>query len=147
MDFMKMALQEAKKGVAKKHGGPFGAVIVRNGKVIARAHNIVLKDNDPTAHAEINVIRKASKKLKKFDLSGCELYVTSEPCPMCLSAIYWARIKKVFFVCSRKDTQKIGFDDKKIYDAFLNKKEIVKSRVVDCEDCKKFVLSYKGKKY
>jgi guanine deaminase len=147
MDFMLEALKEAKKGVKKKHGGPFGAIIVCNEKIIARAHNTVLKDNVAIAHAEINVIRKASKRLKKFDLSGCELFVTSEPCPMCLSAIFWARIKKIYYVCSRKEAQKIGFDDKKIYDAFLNKKELVKSSVVDCKECKKFVLSYNGKKY
>ena len=81
--FLNLAIKEAKKGITKKEGGPFGAIIVCSGKVIASAHNRVVKDNDPTAHAEINAIRKASKKLKRFDLSDCELYATCEPCPMC----------------------------------------------------------------
>ncbi len=122
MDFMKLAIEEAKKGVKKKEGGPFGAVVVRKGKVIAKAHNLVLK-SDATAHAEILAIRKASKKLKSFDLSDCELYTTCEPCPMCYSAIFWARIKEVYFSASRKDARKIGFDDDKLFDILKGKQK------------------------
>jgi len=113
---MKIAIKEAFIGMRKGRGGPFGAVIVRKGKIIAKAHNTVLKTNDPTAHAEINAIRKASKKLKRFDLSDCEIYSNCEPCPMCLAAINWARIKKLYYGCTRQDAHAIGFDDKIIYD-------------------------------
>lgn len=96
-------------------GGPFGAVIVRNGKVIAEAANSVTNDNDPTAHAEVNVIRKASKELNTFDLSDCEIYTSCEPCPMCLGAIYWSGIKTVYYGNNKQDAADIDFDDKFIY--------------------------------
>jgi len=118
---MKIAIIEAKKGVTKGHGGPFGCVIVRKGKIIAKAHNQVIRINDPTAHAEMLAIREASKKLKNFDLSGCELYSTSAPCPMCFSAIDWAKIKKVYYGCTKRDAAHIGFDDKHIYDIIQGK--------------------------
>ena len=121
--FFEIAIKEAEKGFKKKHGGPFGVVVVCNGKVIAKAHNTVIKDNDPTAHAEINAIRKASKKLKNFDLNKCELYTTCEPCPMCFAAIHWARIKKVYYGACSKDAAKIGFDDKVLYEIFKGKKK------------------------
>lgn len=98
--FMDFANQEAIRGFMQDAGGPFGAVIVREGKIVASAHNEVLKTNDPTAHAEVNAIRKAAAILNKFDLSDCELYTSCEPCPMCLAAIYWARITKVYYGCS-----------------------------------------------
>jgi len=113
---MKLAAAEASTGVRKRHGGPFGAVIVRSGRVAARAHNAVIKTCDPTAHAEITAIRKASAKLKTFDLSGAELYTTCEPCPMCLAAILWARIGRVYFGCTRRDAEKIGFRDNLFYE-------------------------------
>lgn len=113
---MEEAIREAFIGMRKGDGGPFGAIIVKNGKIIATAHNTVLKDNDPTAHAEINVIRKASKKLKRFDLSDCEIYSNCEPCPMCLAAIEWARIKKLYYGNTRQDAHNIGFSDKIIYE-------------------------------
>ena len=119
---MQEAIKEAKKGIAKKHGGPFGAVIVCKGKVIAKAHNTVLA-SDATSHAEINAIRKASKKLKRFDLSDCEIYSTCEPCPMCFYAIQWANIKKVFYGASSKDASKIGFRDKELYEILNGKKK------------------------
>ncbi|HKK69467.1 MAG TPA: nucleoside deaminase, partial [Bacteroidales bacterium] len=97
-------------------GGPFGAVIVRNGEIIAEASNSVTKTNDPTAHAEVNVIRKASENLKTFDLSGCEIYSSCEPCPMCLGAIYWARLDKLYFASDRKEAAEAGFSDEFIYD-------------------------------
>ncbi len=122
--YINLALKEAKKGVMKNHGGPFGAIIVKNNEIIARAHNTVIKTNDPTAHAEINAIRKASKKIKNFNLSNCEIYTTCEPCPMCLSAIFWARIDKIYYLYSREDAERIGFDDNKIYKVFEDKEKL-----------------------
>ena len=96
-------------------GGPFGAVVVRNGKIVGRGWNQVTSTNDPTAHAEVTAIRDACKKLKTFQLDDCELYTSCEPCPMCLSAIYWARFQKVYFANTRQDAAKINFDDDLIY--------------------------------
>ena len=112
-EFMKLAVEEARIGIKNKHGGPFGAVVVKDGEVIASGHNRVLKNNDSTCHGEIAAIREAEQKLETFDLSGCELYTTAEPCPMCLAAILWANISKVYFGCSVEDTAKIGFRDEK----------------------------------
>nr|HQG67405.1 nucleoside deaminase [Paludibacteraceae bacterium] len=95
----------------KKGGGPFGAVIVKDGKIIATGVNRVTSNNDPTAHAEITAIRKAAGKLKNFDLSGCEIYTSCEPCPMCLGAIYWAHLDKMYFANTKADAQNAGFDD------------------------------------
>lgn len=120
-NFMNFAIAEAEKGLRKKKGGPFGAVIVRNGEIISRACNEVLKNSDPTCHAEIQAIRKASRKLKKFDLADCEIYSSCEPCSMCLAAIFWARIPRLYFGATRLDAAKIGFDDAKIYDFFVGK--------------------------
>ncbi len=114
--FMFRAVQEAFYGVEHNHGGPFGAVVVKSGKIIAKAHNQVLKSNDPTAHAEINAIKKACKKLGTFDLSGCEVYTTCMPCPMCLGASYWAHFDRLFYANTKSDAKKIGFDDSFIYD-------------------------------
>ena len=97
-------------------GGPFGAVIVKNGKIIAKAANSVTQTNDPTAHAEVNVIRLASAKLNTFNLSDCEIYTSCEPCPMCLGAIYWARIDRIYYGNTKNDAKNIGFDDSFIYD-------------------------------
>ena len=96
-------------------GGPFGAVVVRNGRIIGRGWNQVTSTNDPTAHAEVIAIRDACRRLKTFQLDGCELYTSCEPCPMCLAAIYWARLRKVYFGNTRKDAAKIEFDDDFIY--------------------------------
>ncbi len=137
--FFKIALEEAKKGMEKGEGGPFGAVIVKNGKIISRGHNEVLKTNDPTAHAEIVAIRKASKKLKRFDLSDCEIYSTCEPCPMCLSAIYWAKIKRLYYICTREEAAEIGFDDNYIYEAISGndrEKRLKKIKIKENIECK-----------
>jgi guanine deaminase len=96
-------------------GGPFGAVVVRNGKIVGRGWNRVLATNDPTAHAEITAIRDACKKLKRFHLEDCELYTSCEPCPMCLGAVYWARLKTVYYANTREDAAGIRFDDSMIY--------------------------------
>ena len=100
-------------------GGPFGAVIVKNGKIIATGVNKVTVNNDPTAHAEVNVIREASAVLKTFDLSGCEIYTSCEPCPMCLGAIYWAHLDKIYFGNTKTDAKNIGFNDTFIYDEIM----------------------------
>lgn len=109
--YMNIAVNEARKGMKKGHGGPFGAVLVCNGRVIAKAHNTVIKKHDPTCHAEINVLRDGSKKLKSFDLSMCEIYTTGKPCKMCEAAINWAKIKKVYYGNSYKEAVQMGFND------------------------------------
>jgi len=119
--FMKAAIEEGKIGISFREGGPFGAIVVKDGKIIARGHNKVILTNDPTAHAEIVAIREASRVLGRFDLSDCELYTSCEPCPMCYGAIYWARIEKVFYGATRHDAKNIGFDDEKIYEILSNK--------------------------
>lgn len=96
-------------------GGPFGAVVVKNGEIVAEGSNCVTLHNDPTAHAEVTAIRNACKVLNTFDLSGCEVYTSCEPCPMCLSSMYWARVDKYYYGCTQDDAKKIGFDDSYIY--------------------------------
>jgi len=121
--WMKIAYDEATSGMLSNDGGPFGAVIIKNEKIIATAHNEVLKSKDPTAHAELSAIRKASKELKSFDLSDCILYTTCMPCPMCLGAIFWARIKTVYYGATEDDAARAGFDDKVFYEMIKGKKE------------------------
>lgn len=116
--FMREAIALSRSNVSGGKGGPFAALIVRDGVVLARGTNLVASSNDPTAHAEIVAIREACKALGSFQLDGCEIYTTCEPCPMCLGAIYWARPKIVYFANSRDDAASIGFDDKFIYDEF-----------------------------
>lgn len=117
-EFLKEAIKESKENMKNnfKDGGPFGAVVVKDGKIIARGHNSVVVSKDPTAHAEINAIRNAAKVLGTHDLSDCILYVNAEPCPMCLSAIIWANIKKIYFANTAKEAGEIGFRDDMIYD-------------------------------
>ena len=114
--FMKRAINLAQNSIDQNTGGPFGAVIVKDGEVIGEGWNQVTSTNDPTAHAEVMAIRNACKNLDSFQLDGCVLYTSCEPCPMCLGAIYWARPKKIFYACTKKDAAKIGFDDQFIYD-------------------------------
>ncbi len=114
--FLKRAIQLAEEGMDKGQGGPFGAVIVKDGEIIAEANNMVTSSIDPTAHAEVVAIRKACEKLQNFQLDDCILYTSCEPCPMCLGAIYWARPKKVYYALNREDAAKIGFDDQFVYD-------------------------------
>ncbi len=113
--YMKRAIELAQQNALSAHGGPFGAVIVRDGNVISEASNSVTPDNDPTAHAEVNAIRKACKNLNTFDLSGATLYTSCEPCPMCLSAAYWARVDRIVFGANREDAARAGFSDDFIY--------------------------------
>ena len=125
-EFMKRAIGLSIESV-NKGGGPFGCVIVKNGKIVSEGSNKVTLTNDPTAHGEIVAIREACRKLNNFNLNGYELYSTCEPCPMCLSAIYWARIDKIYYANTRKDAQKIDFDDSLIYSEFkknINERKI-----------------------
>lgn len=114
-DFMQRALDLALERMRANQGGPFGAVIVRNGAIVAEGWNEVTSSNDPTAHAEVMAIRRACAKLGTFDLSGCEIYASCEPCPMCLGAIYWARFRTLYFANTRQEAAVIGFDDEFIY--------------------------------
>ena len=132
--WMKIAYDEAVDGMLLNEGGPFGAIITKDDKIISQAHNQVLLTNDPTAHAEVNAIRKASKKLSTFDLSGCILYTTCMPCPMCLGAIFWARIKTVYYGSSELDAQKAGFDDKVFYDMLKNKTNALDIKQLDAQE-------------
>lgn len=138
--FMNQAVKEAFSGVEHNHGGPFGAVIVKDGKIISKAHNQVIKNNDPTAHAEMSAIKKASKKLGTFDLSGCEIYTTCMPCPMCLGAIKWANIKTVYYGASSRDADEIGFRDEEFYE-----KETLELKNIDRDECLKPFKAWSAK--
>lgn len=138
--FMLAAIELSINSV-KNNGGPFGAVIVKDGQIVSKASNSVTLDNDPTAHAEINAIRKACSALKTFDLSGCTIYTSCEPCPMCLGAIYWARINKIFYANDRTDAKNIGFDDSFIYDELekpITKRSVPLIQIMQCEALKAF---------
>jgi len=125
--FMQEAIALSKKGIDNAEGGPFGCVIVKGETIVGRGNNKVTSTNDPTAHAEVVAIRDACKNLNTFQLEGCEVYTTCEPCPMCLGAIYWARPKIIYYANNREDAAAIGFDDSMIYDEFgadLEKRKI-----------------------
>ncbi len=135
--YMQQAINEAFKGMRADDGGPFGAVIVKDGEIIAVGHNEVIKTNDPTAHAEVVAIRKAAKLLGRFDLSDCEIYSSCEPCPMCFSAIHWAKMKSLYFGATRYDAADIGFDDQYIYDVIegkASKEQVIKTNI-DHDEC------------
>jgi guanine deaminase len=144
---MKLAIEEARKGFTSNHGGPFGAVIVKDGEIIAKAHNEVLNSNDPTAHAEVLAIRKACALLESHDLADCEIYSTSEPCPMCFSAIHWSRLKKLHLGTTRDDVANIGFDDSLIYDILSGKAKVVQTEIinVDRESCLELLKEWDAK--
>lgn len=128
-NFMREAIRLSMENI-DNCGGPFGAVIVKDGAVIAHGVNRVTASNDPTAHAEVNAIRMASQVLGTFDLSGCEIYTSCEPCPMCLGAIYWARIDKIYYANTKDDAGEVGFDDSFIYDELAKEKSF---RRLECE--------------
>ena len=117
-EFMQIAIQEAREGISNGDGGPFGTAIVRDGVLIASGHNHVLAYNDPTCHGEVDAIRKACKRLGTFDLTGCELYTTGEPCHMCLCACMWANISRIYYGCTIADNEIIGFRDNKFDQIF-----------------------------
>ena len=131
--WMKIAYDEATEGMLANEGGPFGAVIIQGDQMIAAAHNEVLKTNDPTAHAEINAIRKASEQLERYDLSDCVLYTTCKPCPMCLGAIFWARIGTVYYGATEHDTARGGFDDHRFYEMMRDQNHDVTLKQIDYE--------------
>lgn len=143
--YMKLAIKEARTGINKGHGGPFGAVIVKDGIVYGQGHNEVIKNNDPTCHGEMMAIHAACKKLKTFDLSGTEIYTTGEPCPMCLAAILWANISKVYYGCNIKDTEIIGFRDSAFYD-FQNNETAKRSfmQELNRDECLKLYDEYQN---
>ncbi|MBQ7467183.1 MAG: nucleoside deaminase [Clostridia bacterium] len=145
---MGIALKEAEIGIKEGEGGLFGCVIVKNGEIIAKAHNRVLEDNDPTSHGEINALQEAGKKLKTFNFSGCELYTTGQPCPMCLCACMWANIDKIYYGCSIEDNEKIGFRDKVFEDGFNVDYEKIKlpMQEIDRAECLKLFDKYKKMK-
>lgn len=136
------AIELSKNSVANG-GGPFGAVIVKDGNIVAEGSNCVTLNNDPTAHAEVTTIRKACTALNTFDLSGCEIYTSCEPCPMCLSAIYWARIERIYYGCDKVDAKDIGFDDSFIYEQIELKPEfrsIPSSQILHTEALEAFKM-------
>ncbi|MBP1595762.1 MAG: Guanine deaminase [Acidobacteria bacterium] len=126
--FMRIAIEEALRGVNAGHGGPFGAVVVRRGTVEGRAHNEVLRTGDPTAHAEVLAIRKAAARLRSHNLSSCTLYTTCEPCPMCLGAALWARIPRIVFGCTGGDAARLGFSDREIRELLGSHRGRLRSR-------------------
>lgn len=143
---MELGVNEARSTMNKNIGGPFGAVIVdKDDNIIALSSNTVIGDCDPTAHAEVNAIRKAGKILNTHDLSGCKIYATGYPCPMCLSAIIWSNIKEVYYGTNLKEAEEIGFRDQKIYD-FINGKDvnILKMNQKDHDICIKLFEEYKN---
>lgn len=144
-EYMKIAKDMAKNGMTNNEGGPFGAVIVdKNGNIIAKGHNQVLKNNDPTAHAEVMAIRNACEILNTYDLSDYILYTSCEPCPMCLSAIIWANIKEIYYACNKNDAAEIGFRDDMIYEYLKgNNKDLVTLKQIDRNDCIELFEEYK----
>lgn len=143
--YQNIAIKEARKNLKNMDGGPFGACIVKDNKILAKARNTVLSKNDSTCHAEINAIRIASKKAGNFDLTGATIYSTTEPCPMCFSAIHWSRISKIFYGTSTSDAKKIGFNELDITDKKL--KKLGKSRVkitgkLMFKECKKLLVDW-----
>lgn len=148
-EFLNEAIIESKVNEKDNYqnGGPFGAVVVKDGKIIARGHNTVVGTKDPTAHAEVNAIRNAAKILNTHDLSGCELYVNAQPCPMCLSAIIWANIKHVYYANTAEEAGKIGFRDDMIYDFIKNDnndKNILDINHVSSDEAKKVFEDFKN---
>lgn len=142
--YMKIAIEEARKGIQAGDGGPFGTVIVKSGKILGRGHNRVVKDNDPTCHGEISAIRDACKNINSFDLSGCEIYTTGEPCPMCLGAILWSNVEKIYYGCTIKENEMIGFRDNVFYDKLKISTEKMKDKIqqIDHEECLKLFKEY-----
>jgi tRNA(Arg) A34 adenosine deaminase TadA len=135
-EFMAEAIRLAKENLKTGKGGPFGAVVVKNGIIVGKGGNSVTSTNDPTAHAEVNAIRDACKNLNTFQLDDCEIYTSCEPCPMCLGAIYWARPKKIYYACNKQDAANAGFDDSFIYDEInipLNERKIPANQMMQKE--------------
>ena len=134
--YMELAIREAREGIEQGHGGPFGTVIVKDGKIVGRGHNCVQRDNDATCHGEVAAIRDAGRRLGTFDLSGCELYTTGEPCHMCLCACMWANISKIYYGCNIADNGLIGFRDDK-FDKIFGGRDKLEGYMteIDREEC------------
>lgn len=149
--YMKIADELAQQNILTNDGGPFGAVIIKNNEIVGKGNNQVVLKNDPTAHAEIVAIRDACKNLGTFDLTGCEIYTSCYPCPMCLSAIIWSNIKMVYYGNTKEDAEKIGFRDNLIYEylegqsKISNKEDILKIIAMDREETIKTFESYQNK--
>ena len=143
--YMELAIQQAREGIYHGHGGPFGSVIVKDGKIVAQGHNRVLADTDSTSHGEIAAIRSAEKALGIYDLSGCVLYTTGEPCPMCLAACMWANIDRVFYGCTIRDNAMIGFRDQQ-FDAMFGGREAFSDYLtqMDREACLRLFAEYRS---
>ena len=142
-EYMKLAIKEAREGILNNHGGPFGSIIVKDSKIIGKGHNRVLLNNDPTAHGEITAIREACKNINSYDLQGSILYTTGEPCPMCLAACMWANIDKIYYGCTIKDNEQIGFRDAKFASILESKRDL--SNYLECidrDECLKLFAEY-----
>ena len=147
-EYFKKAIELARVGVKNKEGGPFGAVVVKDGQIIGFGNNKVLKENDPTSHAEVVAIRDACKRINSYNLEGAKIYSTSEPCPICFSAIIWANIKEFYFVTTREEVASIGFRDDLIYNYLEGKKkDILNLQKVENFECEKLLLDYKNTIY
>ena len=143
--YMQMAIEEALLGITEGHGGPFGTVIIKDGEVIGRGHNKVLKNNDPTCHGEIDAIRHATGVLGTFDLTGCTLYTTGEPCHMCLCACLWANIDHIYYGCNIEDNGMIGFRDDKFDQIFSGRDKLTHyMEELDREACLELFDRYKA---
>lgn len=143
--WMEIACKEAQEGMERNDGGPFGAVIVRNGEIVALAHNEVLKTNDPTAHAEILAIRSASAALGTFDLSDCVLYASCYPCPMCMGAILWARVPTVYYGATMQDAAEGGFDDERFYTMIKHPETALDLRPIESINAKNLFTAWREK--
>lgn len=140
--FMQAALEEAYAGIEAGDGGPFGTVIVKDGEIVGRGHNRVVVNQDPTCHGEMEAIRDACKNLGTFDLSGCELYTTREPCPMCLGATLWANIPVVYYGCTREDSDEIGFRDEVFYEYLAGENDLLTVSGFERERCLELFEAY-----
>lgn len=140
--FMQAALEEAYAGIEAGDGGPFGTVIVRDGEIVGRGHNRVVVNQDPTCHGEMEAIRDACRNLGTFDLSGCELYTTAEPCPMCLGATLWANIPVVYYGCTREDSDEIGFRDEVFYEYLAGENDLLTVSGFERESCLELFEAY-----
>lgn len=145
MDFMAEALREAYEGIEQGHGGPFGSVVVKDGEIVGRGHNRVLYKQDATCHGEMEAIRDACRRLGTHNLSGCELYTTAEPCPMCLGAVLWANIQVVYFGCDRVDAADIGFRDDVFYQYMDGSRDLLKLTQVQHGECRRLFEVYHKK--
>ena len=144
--YMNLAIEEARRGIREGHGGPFGCVIVKDGEVVGRGHNVVLLRRDPTCHGEMMAIRRACEALGRFQLKDCELYTTGEPCPMCRGAILWAEIPKVYYGCGIDDTERIGFRDRRFYESMREGegRTITSFEELEREACLELYEEYRG---